>query len=64
MAGGVEFGAANRFIHIWAYKSLDQRLQVREQGRKAGIWPPKGGGDELLAQETKIVMPSAFSPLQ
>ncbi len=63
-AGGVEFGGANRFIHIWAYKYMDQRLQVREQARKAGIWPPPGGGDELLAQETKIVMPSAFSPLQ
>jgi NIPSNAP protein len=64
LAGGVEFGAANRFIHIWAYKSMDQRLQVREQARKAGIWPPPGGGDELLAQSSKIVMPSAFSPLQ
>jgi hypothetical protein len=64
LAGGVEVGGANRFIHIWAYKSMDQRLQVREQARKAGVWPPPGGGDELLAQETKIVMPSAFSPLQ
>ena len=64
LAGGVEFGGANRFIHIWAYKSMDQRLQVREQARKAGIWPPPGGGDELLAQSSKIVMPSAFSPLQ
>jgi hypothetical protein len=64
VAGGVEFGAANRFIHIWAYKSMDQRLEVREQARKAGIWPPPGGGDELLAQSNKIVMPSAFSPLQ
>jgi hypothetical protein len=63
-AGGMEFGGANRFIHIWAYKTKDQRLQVREEGRKAGVWPPPGGGDELLAQETKIVMPSAFSPLQ
>jgi hypothetical protein len=64
VAGGVEFGAANRFIHIWAYKSMDQRLEVREQARKAGVWPPPGGGDELLAQSNKIVMPSAFSPLQ
>ena len=64
LAGGVEFGGANRFIHIWAYKSMDQRMQVREQARKAGIWPPPGGGDELLAQSNKIVMPSAFSPLQ
>jgi hypothetical protein len=65
LAGGVEFGAANRFIHIWAYKSMDQRLAIREQARKAGVWPPPGGGgDELLAQTNKIVMPSAFSPLQ
>jgi hypothetical protein len=64
LAGGVEFGGANRFIHIWGYKSMDQRLAIREQARKAGIWPPPGGGDELLAQESKIVMPSAFSPLQ
>ena len=63
-AGGMEFGGANRFIHIWAYKTMDQRLQVREEGRKAGVWPPPGGGDELLAQTSKIVMPSAFSPLQ
>jgi hypothetical protein len=64
LAGGVEFGGANRFIHIWAYKSMDQRLAIREQARKAGVWPPKGGGDELLAQTSKIVMPAAFSPLQ
>ena len=64
LAAGVEFGAANRFVHIWGYKSMDQRLAVREQGRKAGIWPPPGGGDELIAQSSKIVMPSAFSPLQ
>ncbi len=64
LAGGVEFGGANRFIHIWAYKSMDQRLAIREQARKAGVWPPPGGGDELLAQTTKIVMPSSFSPLQ
>jgi hypothetical protein len=64
LAGGVEFGTANGFVHIWAYKSLDQRMQVREEARKKGVWPPPGGGDRLLTQETKILMPSAFSPLQ
>jgi hypothetical protein len=28
------------------------------------VWPPPGGGEELLAQENKIMMPSSFSPLQ
>src|SRR5262249_2833106 len=64
LAGGVEFGQANRFVHIWAYKSMNQRLEVREQARKAGVWPPPGGGDELLAQTNKLMMPSSFSPLQ
>ncbi|MBI1733635.1 MAG: NIPSNAP family protein [Candidatus Rokubacteria bacterium] len=64
LAGGVEFGTANGFVHIWAYKSLDQRMQVREEARKKGVWPPPGGGDRLLTQETKILLPAAWSPMQ
>ena len=63
-AGGVEFGRANGFVHIWAYNSLDQRMQVREEARKKGIWPPPGGGDRLVTPEAKIVMPANWSPLQ
>jgi len=34
-------GEANRFIHIWAYKSLDERARGPEQGRaEMGVWPP------------------------
>ena len=64
LAGGVEFGSANGFVHIWAYQSLDQRMQIRDEARKKGVWPPPGGGDRLITQETKICMPSSFSPLQ
>ena len=64
LAGGVEFGRANGFVHIWAYSSLEQRAKVRADAVAAGIWPPPGGGDRLLTQENKIVMPAAFSPLQ
>ena len=64
LAGGVEFGQANGFVHIWAYKSMDQRMQIREDARKKGVWPPPGGGDRLLTQETKILLPAAFSPMQ
>ena len=63
-AGGVEFGRANGFVHIWAYSSMDNRTQVREEARKKGVWPPPGGADRLLTQENKILLPSAFSPLQ
>src|SRR5207248_2073412 len=33
-AGGVEFGRANGFIHIWAYQDMNQRMQVRDEARK------------------------------
>ena len=62
-AGGVEFGRANGFVHIWAYSDLNQRMAIRAEARKKGIWPPPGGGN-LISQQTKIVLPSAFSPLQ
>jgi NIPSNAP protein len=64
LAGGVEFGKANGFVHIWAYQNLDQRMQVRDEARKKGVWPPPGGADRLLTQETKVLLPAAFSPLQ
>jgi hypothetical protein len=64
LAGHVEFGEANRFIHIWAYQSLDQRMDVRKKARETGVWPPPGGGDTLFTQANKILMPSSFSPVQ
>jgi hypothetical protein len=64
LAGGVEFGKANGFVHIWAYPSMDQRMQIRDEARKKGVWPPGGGGDRLISQQNKIVLPAAFSPLQ
>jgi hypothetical protein len=64
LAGPVEFGKANGFIHIWAYSGLDQRGKIRDEARAKGVWPPPGGGDRLLTQENKILLPAAFSPLQ
>jgi hypothetical protein len=64
LAGGVEFGAPNGFVHIWAYSSLDQRAKIRAEAVEKGIWPPPGGRDRLLTQESKIVLPASFSPLQ
>ena len=64
LAGHVEFGEANRYIHVWAYESLDQRAAIRNKAREMGVWPPPGGGDSLLTQANKILLPSSFSPLQ
>ena len=64
LAGGMEFGGANRFVHIWAYKSMDERTAVRNKAREMGVWPPPGGADTLLTMANKIMMPAAFSPVQ
>jgi hypothetical protein len=56
-------------MHIWAYPSLDARNETRKKAQATGVWPPsaqKAGTPpySLVQQENKIVMPSAFSPLQ
>jgi len=64
LVGHVEFGTANKFIHVWPYPSLDARMATRKKAVAEGVWPPGGGADSLLTQSTKIIIPSAFSPLQ
>ena len=63
-AGSVDIGEANRFIHIWPYRSLDERAAIRKQARDAGVWPPPYNPDILLTQQNKLLMPAAFSPAQ
>jgi hypothetical protein len=66
-----EVGDLNKFIHIWPYQSLNQRMEVRDKSFATGLWPPSkkdikegGTGYGLVTQENKILMPSSFSPLQ
>jgi NIPSNAP len=64
-----ELGGLNKFVHIWPYPTLNARNEIREKAVAAGIWPPSGKkfnlpDYEVTVQENKIVMPSAFSPLQ
>lgn len=58
-------GVMTRFIHIWPYKSMDERYAVRTQAQKDGIWPPPGGGQAtLLMQQNDIYVPASFSPIK
>ena len=59
-----ESGVLNQIVHIWPYENLEHRREVRAEAAAKGIWPPKGGGDELVFQDNKIVFPTAFSPQQ
>jgi NIPSNAP len=64
LAGHVEIGEANRYIHIWPYRSLDARAAIRKRAAETGAWPAPGGGDTLLTQANKILVPADFSPAQ
>jgi hypothetical protein len=59
-----ELGPLNKFVHIWAYKSLEERAQIRKKAVETGAWPPPGGAESLVSMENKILLPAPFSPLQ
>jgi hypothetical protein len=60
-----EFGALNKWVHIWAYKDAAERQRIRADAIARGIWPPGGApAGAMLKQENKLVMPAACSPLR
>jgi hypothetical protein len=60
-----EFGALNKWVHIWAYKDAAERARIRAEAVSRGIWPPGAGAPgELMIQENMLVVPAAFSPLR
>ena len=54
-----EFGGLNRWMHVWPYKDLAHRAEVR--GTKIEGWP--SGAPGMIRQENKIMVPSSFSPM-
>jgi len=66
-----ELGSLNRFVHIWPYQSLDQRMDTRKRAIETGKWPPASKDPEtgaprytMVAQESKILTAAAFSPVR
>ena len=64
MAMHTDAGDLNKFVHIWAYESLEHRAEVRGEAVKKGIWPPKGPYETLQTQANKIVLAAPFSPVR
>jgi hypothetical protein len=58
-----DIGGLNQWIHIWPYKSLDQRAEVRKKATSEGIWPPPGDSP-VVKQESKILLAAPFSPIK
>ncbi len=62
-----ELGPLNQIVHLWAYELLADREQRRAALMKEPEWQAylKNNPPGLLAaQETKILVPTAFSPLK
>ncbi len=61
-----EIGPLNQLVHIWGFDSFEERLR-----RRAALWEKPewvafaDAAQPLLARtESKIMLPTAFSPLQ
>ncbi len=66
-----ELGSLNRFVHIWPYRSLDQRMETRKKAVETGKWPPASKDPatgaprySMVSQDTKILTAAPFSPIR
>jgi len=57
-------GTVTRFLHVWPYRSLDERQRLRAQAVTEGVWPPPGGPGHFVQMQTDIYLPAPFSPLR
>lgn len=56
-------GQLPRYLHIWPYASLEQRLDVRTRAVADGVWPPENSGPQLQKMNSTVYLPASFSPL-
>jgi hypothetical protein len=57
-------GTVARFMHIWPYKTLDERARLRAKAVADKVWPPPGGPEQFVTMQNDIYMPTPFSPLR
>lgn len=56
-------GVVPRLVHIYPYRDLAQRLEIRDQAIATGLWPPKGGSSRNVVMASEMTVPAPFSPL-
>jgi hypothetical protein len=62
----VEVGPLNTVVHLWGYRDLAHRAEVRRALAADGAWQAAVAPlmPLLQAQEAKILVPTSFSPLR
>ncbi len=58
-----ETGGLNKLVHLWPYNSFADRERIRAESSKEELWPPPTS-EFMIKQETKILLPASFSPMQ
>lgn len=56
-------GLVPRLVHIYPYRDLAHRLEIRELAIATGQWPPKGGASRNQVMAAEMAVPAPFSPL-
>ncbi|ALK33683.1 NIPSNAP family protein [Burkholderia plantarii] len=52
-----------RITHLWGFSSLEQRMALRRQHYAEGLWPPRGGPEQIEHATSTICLPEPWSPL-
>ena len=52
-----------RITHIWGFASLEERMALRRRHYAEGLWPPKGGPEQIERATSTICLPEMWSPL-
>ena len=65
-----EFGGLNRWMHIWPYKDLNHRAEIRSAANRSPNWPTtklipasERGSKGPQRMQNKILIPARFSPM-
>ncbi|WEK03484.1 MAG: NIPSNAP family protein [Candidatus Devosia phytovorans] len=53
-----------KMVHIWPYKTIEERMAARGQASKEGIWPPPGGSGHLTNLQSELFVATSFSDLK
>lgn len=56
--------APKKMVHIWPYKSLEDRVSARREASKEGIWPPPGGSNQLQSLQSELTVAVPVSDLK
>jgi hypothetical protein len=51
-----EIGSLNQIVHVWPYQDLNERVRIRAEAIKAGIWPPKTA-EFMVSMRSEIMIP-------